>query len=255
MKRETASKHRAETPRRHLSSGRRAAVETRVARPFHAWLHYHVLSGVEASAPRPLRAAGWRAWVEPLAAAMPLDAERARHLPLLTEDYPSMRGGAGEDALGRALRDAWTLEHDAVAAAWQADDGYAARLDRFWAEAAGPLARCREALWGGRPPQLNVIDVPTVGERAPACSTRRGRVVAVDLGAPTVDVLCRLLHREAQAGTLDPTAPGVEAGHRPTQTNREALVSARLEQIVAAHAPELLDDVRRWPRQIPAACD
>lgn len=251
--------------------GSRAASDAvRVARPFHAWLHYDVLRHVEGTSAESMHDGRrpWRPWVEPLTRAMHQeDHDQVQLLPLVVEDYSAMHQAAGDGALGRALRDAWTLEFHRVSHAWQADEGYGARLERFWQHAAEPLARCRGALWQDDPCGLTLLDVPALGRHVRSRRVDDQRVLALDLARGPGELVARVIYEEARAGAaggnMQRYAPH-ESGRMdragdPLQMSPDAMAARRAEQIIETEAPQLLVDFRRWRGQAhhapSAACD
>lgn len=218
----------------------------RVSRPFHAWLHYQVLSHVDLTPDaRSLydRRRGWRPWVDPLRRAMMRSPEDglAQVLPLLAPDYGTLYQTAGDEPLGVSLRDAWTFELSRVVAEWQADQGYGLRLERFWSDVAAPLARCRAALWGDPAPSLTLFDVPALGRHGRGRLVGGQRLVAVDLGQPREHVFCRLVYEEARACA--------EAGVGVKDSSPEAAEAAALGRAgasIEAEAPQMAPAFHRW---------
>ncbi len=239
----------------------------RVSRPFHAWLHYHVLSHVDlgpsaVSLFDPRRR--WRPWVEPLRRAL-LESPgrgRAQVLPLMTRDYGSLYHAAGDDPLGVSLRDAWTFEHGRATAEWQSDERYGERLQRFWGGTADRLARCRATLWGGAAPDLTILDVPALAAHGRGRTVGHRRFVAADLGQPPEHVLFRVLHEEAHAREITRRATAMDGGDDWTlHGGLGATAMQRASALIEAEAPEIRPAFQRWrraqarPNSRSAACD
>lgn len=244
----------------------------RVGRPFHVWLHFDVLSHVWACHGRCSaheRARPWRPWVAPLSAAIGRDIDRrVERLPFEAADYSMMYPAAGDDELGRALRDAWTLEYHRVSTEWQADGGYGRRLERFWQHAAEPIERCRRALWPTDPRPLHVLDVPPLGRHVRSADVGPDRVVALDLHPSPEELICRVVQDEARSRITEGVvaryaalegglAGGGDAG--PLQMSLDAAAARRAEQVLEIEAPDVLGVFRRMqsagPGHPPGACD
>ncbi|MCB9550204.1 MAG: hypothetical protein H6706_30785 [Myxococcales bacterium] len=170
-----------------------------VARPRPAWLAYHVLAhldlGADAASLYDPRLPD-RPWRAALAEALATDADplRAQFIGLRAADVAQL--GLGDGPLGAAWRAALDAEAPAIEAALDLDDPRA-REARFAAEVEPDLARARDALWGGRPPPLVILDVPALGRRARAMTLPGGeRRVATSLAAPADHLLCQILHEE-----------------------------------------------------------
>lgn len=240
----------------------------RVARPFHAELHYDVLSHLDLGRDA---ASIYRErpdlvpppdWIEPLRAAYLGTPHRlwVQWLPLVSRDIadlfvPLQRPPERlRDAAGRALCDALAraLEERAAAAyeAWRAA-GPAGALD------TARLQTLREALWAPRmPPPLIVMDTHALGPYGRGATLKDGtRVVATSLAEPGAHAFLQVLHEETHP-VSDPEvlAPGATAG-RDTRAGtsgyaaHQALEERALEvglQLLSRHAPDLLPHYARW---------
>lgn len=214
--------------------------EVRITRPFHAWLHYHVLSHLDlgrdgGSLYDPRRPP--RRWVQPLmhALAEGEHRRRAQRLPLDVPDEEAMYRAAGPDPLADRLRSAWCAEYDRVAADWQSDDGYAQRLDCFFGAVSDDLTACRAAL--GDAPTLVVVDVPALGRHGRAAKAEGAQVVAVSLSEPPGQVLCEVLYQTALARR-----------GRPAEA-LDADAVAEVEAVVAQVRPTLGRALPEWLRR------
>lgn len=243
-----------------------AADAIRVHRPFHAWLHFDVLSHVElGGSPSSVHDAErpWRPWISPLREAIRASERRVDRLALQTVNYTAMHRAAGDDTLGDALRHAWGVEYGRVSAAWQADDDYGERLERFWQQAAGLVTRCRMMLTPAEAPPLLLLDVPALA-RARSVDQDGVRVMAVDLRQAPAELVCRIVHEDARAHVARTTDTRYGAGYgldgaAPPMTLDAATIK-RAEQAFESAAPDLLNLYRRLRGQSPThstmtACD
>ncbi len=247
--------------------GSRDSDAIRVHRPFHAWLHFDVLSHVDlGGSPTSLHDAErpWRPWISPLRAAIRASERRVDRLALQAVNYTAMHHAAGDDALGQALRHAWGVEYARVSKAWQADDDYGGRLERFWQRVAGVIGVCRRLLWpdGGQP--LLLLDVPSLTGGARSVERDDGRVMAVDLRRPPAELICRIVHDDARAAADRAVDARYGVGYGRDGAlppmSLDAATIDRAEQALAAGAPELVGLYRRLRGQPMAhstmtACD
>ncbi len=227
--------------------------DIRVSRPFHAWLHYHVLSHLDlggdlSSVYDPTTPD--RAWAKPLLHALgaPRDRLAAQFLPLWADDHAALVERRDGRLLTERLRAAWTAEHGRVAARWHADRGYARRLDGFWGAVAEPLEACRALL--DAPLPLHVVDVPALGAHARMSVADGQRVVALSLDAPADEVLCQLVYAEAHGEVEGEVF--AEGGRRARDTRRGSAgwtLHAALDGAVLDRCRGLLDAA--WPAALP----
>lgn len=219
-----------------------------VTRPFHGWLYYHVLAHLDlGAAPGSLFTGNrrMRLWLPALFDAVQSadDPVGLQLLPLGTRDYEALAAAVGDGVLGEAMRRALVAEFGRVANAWQADQGYAMRLKRFWSTVAGPLERCRRHLWADQPPPIQVFDVPTIGRHGRSLTLSSGRrVAALSLQQPPGHVLSRLLYEEGAA------LIGGRAGDpcRRPPPEQPSLIIERVEQAIAEVEPGLSETFHNW---------
>lgn len=228
-------------PQRTPPAVERWLPEVRITRPFHAWLHYHVLSHLDlgpdgGSIYDPRRPP--RRWVRPLMHALAEGSHRRRAqlLPLDVPDEEAMYRAAGPDPLAERLRSAWCAEYDRVADDWQADDSYAQRLECFFGEVADDLTACRASL--GDAPPLVLADVPALGRHGRAVTVDGAQVVAVSLGEAPGHVFCEVLYQEALARRGRPAAA----------LDGEAV--AEVEAVVGRVKPKLGAALPAWRRRL-----
>lgn len=227
--------------------------DIRVSRPFHAWLHYHVLSHLDfgadlASVYDP--STPDRAWARPLLHALGAPADRlaAQFLPLWAGDHAELVERRDGRLLTERLRAAWTAEHGRVAARWHADRGYGGRLDGFWGSVAERLEACRAQIEAPLP--LHVVDVAALGAHARMSVADGQRVVALSLAEPLDEVLCQLVYAEAHGEVEGEVF--AEGGRRARDTRRGSAgwaLHTALDAAVYGRCRGLFEVA--WPAGVP----
>lgn len=227
-------------------------------RPFHAGLHYHILSyldlGRDAANLYTPRSTPAPFWVAPLLSTY-LDAPQrllTQILPLRVDDLNTLTKllersiPALQDAPGRELR-YWLLkaintEHAAYAAAWTLEDR------RHVEHLLPQLQTLREHLWAPNPPPtLHLWDCPallrTDYTHARATLRQDAYFIALAMDAPDDELLIQILHEDTHRNIASfelhhaIEVAAVEAGQR----------------LFEAHAPELLPAYSKWKKRYAMA--
>lgn len=235
----------------------------RVARRFHASLHYYVLvqldlgrdaANIFAPAdPRPVYADALQALYLASAGTIALQV-----LPLRTSDLAGLLGTLDQHQMriDPELQDAW-------AAALREEMGrFGPAFRRGTTDAAQAalgtikpdLDLLRIALWALQdksPPPLTLLDVRALGRHARASAHAGERLVATSLSQPADHVLCQVFHEECHAisDRLVPTANReTRAGTAGFATHQriEAAAVELGDRVIRAVAPHVSPAYTRW---------